>query len=48
MTREELVERGMNFSDVHVDFMIGTPDLKIEAETEKGKVLIFKDGNFDI
>ena len=48
LTQEELMQIGMNFSDVHVDFMIGTPDLMIEAETEKGKVLIFKDGNFNI
>lgn len=45
---EELTELGFNESNVHVDFMIGTNDLSIEAETPKGKVLIFKNGNFNI
>ena len=48
MTKEELVQKGMNSSKVHVDFMIGTADLEIEAETKNGKVLIFKNGNFNI
>ena len=39
---------GLNFSSNHVDFMIGTDDLNIWAETNKGKVLIFKDGDFNI
>lgn len=48
-TDEELMELGLNHADItHVDFMIGTPDLTIEAETNKGKILIFKDGNFNI
>ena len=43
------MELGLNHADItHVDFMIGTPDLTIEAETNKGKILIFKDGNFNI
>ena len=38
---------GLNVSDVHVDFMIGTSDLKIEGITYDGRdVLIFEDGNF--
>lgn len=48
MTTEQLVEKGLNESDQHVDFMIGTSDLEIEAETKEGKVLIFKNGNFNI
>lgn len=48
MTDEELKDRGMNFSNIHVDFMIGTSDLEIEAETKEGKKLIFKKGNFNI
>ena len=48
MTTEQLIEKGLNESDQHVDFMIGTSDLEIEAETKEGKVLIFKNGNFNI
>ncbi len=48
LTPEELESLGVNSSNVHVDFMIGTPDLEIVADTEKGKQLIFKNGNFDI
>ncbi len=48
MTKEELLASGINKSMQHVDFMIGTPDLEIEAETETGKVSIFKNGNFCI
>ena len=34
---------------IHVDFMIGTKDLMIEATTFEGeKILIFKDGNWAI
>ncbi len=45
---KELLERGINVSDIHVDFMIGSDKLNIEAETDKGRVLIFKDGNFNL
>ena len=45
----ELLKKGLNIAQNHVDMMIGTPDLKIEAETFKGKkVTIFVDGKFDI
>lgn len=47
--KEELISMGLNVSDVHVDFMIGTSDLKIEGVTYDGKnVLIFENGNFSI
>ena len=46
MTKEELKELGLNDSNNHVDFMIGTKDLRIEAETLNGNVTIFEDGNF--
>ena len=42
------MEKGLNKSTNHVDFMIGTKDLEIIAETENGNVQIFKDGNFVI
>ena len=48
MSDEEMIEQGLNSSNVHVDFMIGTSDLEIEAETKDGKKLIFKNGNFNI
>ena len=47
--KDELISMGLNVSDVHVDFMIGTSDLKIEGVTYDGKnVLIFENGNFCI
>lgn len=46
-TLEELHEKGINDSMIHVDFMIGTEDLDITAETVDGKtVQIFKNGNW--
>lgn len=48
MTKEDLLSHGINQSSNHVDFMVGTPDLEIEAETEKGKIKIFTNGNFSI
>lgn len=47
LTKEELLKRGINQSDVHVDFMIGTKDLKIVGTDFDGvEHLIFEDGNF--
>ena len=45
-SKEDLYSMGVNKSKMHVDFMIGTHDLQIEAETNKGTILIFKNGNF--
>ena len=46
-SKEELINLGFNYSDNHVDFMIGTEDLNIMAKTFDGKeVQIFKDCNF--
>lgn len=39
---------GVNESKTHVDFMIGTDDLEIIAETENDKKLIMKNGTFVI
>lgn len=44
-TNEEL---GVNESKTHVDFMIGTNDLEIIAETETDKKIIMKNGTFVI
>lgn len=47
MTKDELKAHGLNDSDMHVDFMIGTSDLTITAETKDGKTLtVFENGNF--
>ena len=48
LSDDELTKLGLNQSKVHVDFMIGTSDLQIEAHTKNGKILIFKKGNFNI
>ncbi len=48
LSEEELFNIGVNPSKNHVDFMIGTNDLEIEADTCKGKVLIFKKGKYNI
>lgn len=47
LTKEELLERGLNSSLTHVDFMVGTEDLSIIGILENGEEMqIFKDGNF--
>lgn len=47
MTKEQLLEKGINDSLTHVDFMIGTSDLMIKGITKDNQeVMIFKDGNF--
>ena len=44
---EECRSLGINDSMIHVDFMIGTKDLSIVAETNDGKqVQVFKDGTW--
>jgi aminopeptidase len=44
---EEQKKRGLNDSVVHVDFMIGTPDLSITGITADGKEIpVFVNGNF--
>ncbi|WP_282144806.1 aminopeptidase [Thomasclavelia cocleata] len=47
MTKEQLLEKGINDSLTHVDFMIGTSDLMIKGITKDNQeVMIFKNGNF--
>lgn len=49
MTREQLAERGLNYSINHVDFMVGTQDLSIVGITADGKEIpVFVNGNFAI
>ena len=46
-TLEECRQKGINYSLIHVDFMIGSEDLNITAHTRDGKdVAIFKNGNW--
>lgn len=46
-TLEECHAKGINDSIIHVDFMIGSEDLSIDAITRDGrKVAIFRDGNW--
>lgn len=47
MSKEQLLEKGINDSLTHVDFMIGTSDLKIVGTTKDDQeVMIFENGNF--
>lgn len=47
LTKEQLLEKGINDSLTHVDFMIGTKDLSIIATLDDGsEFIIFEDGNF--
>ena len=49
MSLEELKEKGINDSMIHVDFMIGSKDLEIVGVTKQGaRITIFKDGNWAI
>ncbi|MBR6725556.1 MAG: aminopeptidase, partial [Clostridia bacterium] len=46
-TLEECREMGINDSIIHVDFMIGSADLSIDAVGKDGKIYpIFRDGNW--
>ncbi len=47
MTEEELLEHGANQSMNHVDFMVGTKDLKIVGTRENGEtVTVFENGTW--
>jgi aminopeptidase len=50
LPKDYLEEKGLNLSStMHEDFMVGTADLSIIAETRDGKTVeIFRDGNFVI
>lgn len=46
-SNEELLDMGLNYSHEHVDFFIGTSDLKITAYLQNGdKKVIMENGNF--
>ncbi len=47
MSKEEQHANGINDSQIHVDFMIGSEDLKIVGTDDNGKeILIFDNGNW--
>jgi len=47
LSKDELLERGLNQSAMHEDFMVGTADLRITGTTCEGQeVPVFTDGNF--
>lgn len=47
MSRDELMARGLNQSNTHVDFMIGSDDIDIRGITKDGEeVAIFTDGTW--
>ncbi len=47
MSKEELIQHGINNSSMHVDFMLGTPDLSVTGITADGtEVPVFRDGGW--
>lgn len=47
LSKDELKAKGLNTSMIHVDFMIGSPDMSIVGVKANGeRVQIFKDGNW--
>lgn len=47
LNQEQLVERGLNTSLTHVDFMIGSAEMNIDGITEDGEVTaLFRNGNW--
>ncbi|MHA6528903.1 aminopeptidase [Paenibacillus sp. BAC0078] len=47
MSKEELLERGMNQSMTHVDFMMGSPEMNIDGITDDGIAEpLFRNGNW--
>lgn len=49
MSKEELFEKGLNQSLIHVDFMVGDATMKIVATTKKGEeITIMEEGNLII
>lgn len=47
MTPEQLVAKGLNWSNAHTDFMIGSAELDIDGETADGQVVpVFRKGRW--
>lgn len=48
MSHDDLAARGANFSDTHVDFMIGTATMNVTGRCADGReVIIMQNGHFD-
>jgi len=45
-TKKQLDKKGINYSEVHVDFMIGTDDLKVTGIKGDEEIPIMKNGKF--
>lgn len=44
---EELLNKGLNLSNIHIDFMIGTSDLEITVKTYDNKIIkIYENGKY--
>lgn len=49
LSKEALNEKGVNQSNGHIDFMIGSQDLNIDGETAHGeRIPVFRNGNWAI
>ncbi|MEK4481049.1 MULTISPECIES: aminopeptidase [Paenibacillus] len=47
MTKEQLLEKGMNQSHTHVDFMMGSPEMNIDGINDDGTTVpIFRNGDW--
>ena len=47
MSRDELLEKGLNHSAIHEDVMIGAPDTHVTGITKSGEeVTIFEKGEW--
>lgn len=47
LTQEQLENKGANFSLIHVDFMVGGPEMEITAYEKNGnKIALFENGNW--
>ncbi|CZQ96405.1 peptidase m29 aminopeptidase ii [Trichococcus palustris] len=47
MTQDELAAAGLNRSNIHVDFMIGSPDMDVDGIRKDGSIMpIFRNGDW--
>lgn len=47
-TNKALAKRGINFSGIHVDFMIGTDDIKVTGYKGDEEIIIMENGKFTL